>query len=300
MIRLQGAYTALITPFDDDTSGVDYDRLAQNINHQSIAGVTGVVPCGTTGETPTLSADEYRRVVRHTIETAKPLGLTVIAGAGSNNTAHAIELHKFVADSGADAALHVTPYYNKPPQEGLYRHFMAVADACDLPIVMYNIPGRTAVALDIDTIARLAEHPNIVAIKEATGSLDLAARIADRTDLAILSGDDPLTLPLATVGATGVISVLSNLLPDRVAALCNAFLSGGWETARDINRELLPLARALLKLDTNPIPIKTAMQLVGRDTGALRLPLCRADVGTVEQLRDILALHNLEPAEITA
>jgi 4-hydroxy-tetrahydrodipicolinate synthase len=299
MGELHGAYTALITPFSEDGERIDYDRLRRNIDEQSIAGMSGVVPCGTTGETPTLSDSEYRGVIEQTVAHAKPLGLTVIPGAGSNNTAHAIELHRFVEEIGADAALHVTPYYNKPSQEGLYRHFMAIADAADLPIVLYNIPGRTSVMLTIETLERLAAHRNIVAVKEATGSIDLAAQIVERTDLTVLSGDDPLTLALATVGARGVISVLGNLLPGKVAALVEAILCNRWDEAKRLNAELLPLARALLKLDTNPVPIKTAMEIAGRDTGALRLPHCRASDAVIERLNAMLSAYHV-PSHVSA
>jgi 4-hydroxy-tetrahydrodipicolinate synthase len=299
MTDFTGSFTALITPFTEDGSAVDLDRFATNINHQSIAGVSGIVPCGTTGETPTLSAREYRAVVEKAIEVGKPIGLTVIPGAGSNSTAHAIEQHRFACEIGAHAALHVAPYYNKPSQEGLYRHFMAIADSCDLPIVVYNIPGRTSVLITIETLERLAAHPNIVAVKEATGSLDLARQIIERTDLTVLSGDDPLTLPLASLGGSGVISVIGNILPDRVAAFCNAFLGGDWPKAREINDDLLPLARALLKLDTNPIPVKTAMKLLGRDSGAFRLPLCEPAESVVEALRGLLSPYDL-PVESMA
>ena len=300
MIDLDGAFTALITPFIEDDDAVDLKRLSRNVNAQSLAGVRGVVPCGTTGETPTLSDEEYRRVIETTIDAARPLGLAVIAGAGCNNTARAVERHRFVHDAGADAALHVTPYYNKPSQKGLYWHFMTIADACDLPVVLYNIPGRTNVTLSIDTIRRLAAHPNIVAVKDATGSLDLTWQITHSTDLVVLSGDDPLTLPLAINGASGVISVLSNLLPDRVASMCEAFLDGEWDRARQINDALMPLARALLTLDTNPVPIKTALKLAGRDTGALRPPLQPPDENVIEALRELLGAYDLETLEVNA
>ncbi len=275
--RLQGAHTALVTPFTADGSAIDFDRLVEHIRFQSAGGVTGVVPCGTTGEAPTLPDAEHRSVIERTVEAAGAEGLSVIAGAGSNDTAHAVSLHRFAHDAGADAALHVCPYYNKPTQEGLYRHFSTVADACDLPVVLYNIPGRTGVGLTADTIARLAAHPNISAIKEATGSLDLASEIVVRTELTLLSGDDSLTLPLAAVGATGVISVVSNLVPDRIAALCQAVLADEWPRARQLHRELFGLCRGLLSVAVNPIPVKAAMALLGRDTGAVRLPLVAAD-----------------------
>jgi 4-hydroxy-tetrahydrodipicolinate synthase len=280
MNTLQGAYTALVTPFTADGDSVDLERLIENIRDQAVGGASGVVPCGTTGEAPTLGADEHRGIVERTIEAAAGHGLQVIAGAGSNCTAHAVELHRFACAAGADAALHVSPYYNKPTQEGLYRHFCTIADSCELPIVLYNIPGRTNVTLSADTIERLAAHANIDAIKEATGSLDLASEILLRTDLVLLSGDDSLTLPLASVGGRGVISVVGNLVPDQVAGLCAAFLGGDWRAARALHRKLFGLSRGLLSLATNPIPIKTALCLLGRDSGALRLPLTAADDAT--------------------
>jgi 4-hydroxy-tetrahydrodipicolinate synthase len=293
MTTFQGAYTALVTPFTADGEAVDLQRLADNIRHQAAGGVAGVVPCGTTGEAPTLSDDEHRLVVEKTLEVAGPLGLAVIAGAGSNNTEHAIGLHRFAHAAGADAALHVAPYYNKPTQEGLYRHFGAIADSCGLPVVLYNIPGRTNVTLTAETIQRLAAHPNVQAIKEATGSLDLASEILLRTDLVLLSGDDSLTLPLASVGGRGVISVVANLVPDRVAGLCGAFLAGDWGGALQVHRELFPLARGLLSLATNPIPVKAALEILGQDSGALRLPLCAPDDGTKRAIADLLAAAGL-------
>ena len=294
MTDFEGAYTALVTPFSADGSAVDVDRLAESVRRQAAAGIAGVVPCGTTGEAPTLTGDEHRRVVETTIEAASATPMQVIAGAGSNSTRRAVELHRFAELAGADAALHVTPYYNKPTQEGLYRHFSTVADSGDLPVVLYNIPRRTAVALTADTIERLARHPNIRAIKEASGSLDLAGEIGLRTGLVLLSGDDSLTLPLASVGGRGVISVVSNLVPDKVAALCAALLDGDWAGALHMHRELLPLSRGLLSLATNPIPIKTALEIAGRDSGTLRLPLVAADRPlreAVAQLLETTALH---------
>lgn len=288
-----GAYTALVTPFTADGSTVDLARLTEHIQFQAEGGVTGVVPCGTTGESPTLCDEEHRAVVETTIEVAHSLGLKVIAGAGSNSTAHAIELHRFAKSAGADAALQVNPYYNKPSQEGLYRHFMAIADSCDLPICLYNIPGRSAVTLLPETVERLAKHPNIRAMKEATGSLDSASEVTARTNLALLSGDDSLTLPMASVGAVGVVSVVSNIVPDRVAALCHAYNNNRWEEARRIHFELLPLSRGLLTLDTNPVPIKAAMEKLGRDTGALRLPMCRASKSVMETIERLLHQQNL-------
>jgi len=292
-----GAFTALVTPFNEDGTHIDYAQLESNIRAQHEGGITGIVPCGTTGESPTLTESEHHSVIEKAIEVGKPLELLVIAGAGSNNTAHAIELHRFAHQAGADASLQVNPYYNKPSQEGLYRHFAAIADSCDLPIVLYNIPGRTSVCLSPETIERLGRHPNIVAIKDATGGLDHAVETVRRTDLTILSGDDPLTLPMAAIGGRGVISVLSNIVPDRVAALCRAFLAGDWETARAVHDDLHPLAKGLLSLDTNPVPVKTALKRLGRDTGAVRLPLVPADDAVRLQVEKLISAANLPRAE---
>lgn len=289
MIDLHGVFTALVTPFSPDGASVDWQRLAANIERQAIAGVRGVVPCGTTGETPTLSAHEYRGVVDRTIAHAATRDLIVIAGAGSNSTSHAVELHRHVHASGAHAALHVTPYYNKPSSKGVERHFLTIADACDLPVMLYHVPGRTGVRMSFETIHRLALHPNIQAIKEASGDVTLAARLARETDLAVLSGDDPLTLPLLATGAVGVVSVVANLYPDRVAALVAAWMDGHIDAASDISSELAPLSEALLTLDTNPVPVKTALSMLGFDTGAVRLPLCPSDAAVRERLDTLLA-----------
>jgi 4-hydroxy-tetrahydrodipicolinate synthase len=268
---LQGTFTAMITPFNQGQ--VDYDRLKANVAFQIEQGIDGLVPTGTTGESPTLSHAEHRQVIEQVVAAAAGR-VKVIAGTGSNSTSEALELTAHAQSVGADAALMVNPYYNKPSQEGLYRHFMTIADQVDLPIVLYNIPGRTGITMTPQTVARLAEHDNIVAIKEATGSLDIASEIASLCDITIISGDDSLTLPLMAVGAKGVISVLTNLLPARVKVLVNAALSGDFEQAREHHLQLFPLFKACLTLATNPITIKTAMALAGKDTGELRLPLC--------------------------
>lgn len=293
MIQFRGVYTAIVTPFSADAASIDFPRLAEQIRFQASGGVSGIVPCGTTGESPTLSDKEHRTVVEKAIEVGKPLGLAIIAGAGSNNTEHAIHLHRFAQSAGADAALQVNPYYNKPSQEGLYRHFMSIADSCDLPIVLYNIPGRSGVAINAATLERLAAHPNIQAVKEATGSLDSASDVVHRTDLALLSGDDSLTLPMGAVGAVGVVSVVSNIVPAQLVAMCEAFLAGDWSTARRIHFELYPLFRGLLSLDTNPIPVKAAMEVLSRDTGMLRLPMCRASAPAIGTIRELLEKQGL-------
>lgn len=286
-MNFAGCYTAIVTPFGRDGQ-VDLARLRQHIEFQAAGGVAGVVPCGTTGESPTLSDAEWERIVAATVETARPLGLAVIAGTGSNSTHHAVELQKRAAALGADAGLSVNPYYNKPGQEGLRRHFLAVADAADLPVVLYNIPGRTGVALAPETIARLADHRNIAAVKEATGSMDSASAIAALCGITILSGDDSMTLPFASVGARGVVSVVSNILPQKVQALCDACNGGQWDKARELHLQLFDVCRGLLSLETNPIPIKTAMRLLGRDTGTLRLPMTEGSESTVAAVRALL------------
>ena len=269
----RGAMTALITPFS--AGQVDEDRLRQNVTFQIDKGIDGLVPCGTTGESPTLSHLEHDRVVAVTVEAAAGR-VPVIAGTGSNSTTEALQLTQHAKAAGANGSLQVNPYYNKPTQEGLYRHFMTIADSGGLPIVLYNIPGRTGVSLSQDTIERLAEHEQIVAIKAATGSIDdvteTVARCGDK--IAVLSGDDSMTLPLIACGGVGVISVVSNLLPDRVQQMCAAALAGDYGTARSMHLELFGLFKGMLSLETNPIPIKAAMQLTGMDSGELRMPMC--------------------------
>jgi 4-hydroxy-tetrahydrodipicolinate synthase len=298
-MQFQGAWTALITPFTDDGASVDLERLKAAVARQAQGGVVGVVPCGTTGEAPTLGDDEHHALVQATVEAGHPLGLLVMAGTGSNDTAHAVDRHRMARRLGADASLQVTPYYNKPSQEGLYRHFMTLADSCDLPIVLYNIPSRTSVNLEIDTILRLATHPNIRAIKEASGNISQAAELARRTDLVVLSGDDPMTLPLSAVGAQGVVSVVANLLPRPVAALCNACSRGALDEARDIHEALMPLAHGLLCLDTNPVPVKTALARLGLDSGALRLPLCPPSAAVQQRIDALLGSHGMTPVAAT-
>lgn len=285
-----GAITAMVTPFRDGQ--IDEARLRANVDAQIEAGISGLVPCGTTGESPTLSHEEHDRVVEIVVEQAAGR-VPVIAGAGSNSTTEALRLTRHAKECGATATLQVTGYYNKPSQEGMYRHFMALADQVDLPIVLYNIPGRCVVGLEAETIARLAEHPNIVAVKEATGSLELASDIASLCDLAIISGDDALTLPLMSIGGRGVISVLSNLLPDRMAALCAAGLAGDFTEALAIHRAVFPLCKACLKLAVNPVTIKTALELVGRDTGEVRLPLVEMPDANRAKLESLLREQGL-------
>lgn len=285
MIDIHGAYTAMITPFA--RGGVDVARLQANVAFQIEQGIDGLVPVGTTGESPTLSHEEHRLVIEKVVEAAGGK-VPVVAGTGSNATAEALELTKHACKVGAAAALMVNPYYNKPTQEGLYRHFATIADAVDLPIVLYNIPGRTGITMAPATVARLADkHQNIVAIKEATGSLDIASEIASLCDITLISGDDSLTLPLMSIGGKGVISVLSNLMPAKVKALTAAALAGDFAQARRLHLALFPVCKAMF-IETNPIPIKTAMMLKGLDSGELRLPLCDMAPAAKTQLETTL------------
>ncbi len=291
----QGVMTAMVTPFAGGR--VDEQRLAANVGFQIEQGVDGLVPVGTTGESPTLSHEEHDRVIERVVEAADGR-VPVIAGTGSNATREALRLTEHARSAGASASLQVVPYYNKPTQEGLYRHFMTLADRVDLPMVLYNIPGRCGVAMTVDTVVRLAAHPNIVAIKEATGSMDVASEIAARCDLTILSGDDSLTLPMIAVGGRGVISVLSNLLPARVKAMVDAALAGRTDEARRLHLELFPLCKAMF-LETNPIPIKTAMAVCGMDSGELRPPLCEMSPDHSAALEATLKKHGVwEPATV--
>ncbi len=280
-----GAITALVSPFRHNE--LDEQRLKDNVNFQIDQGIEGLVPCGTTGESPTLSHEEHERVIDLVVEAAAGR-VPVIAGAGSNSTTEALRLTRHAKAAGADATLQVTGYYNKPSQEGMYRHFMTIADSVDLPVVLYNIPGRCVVGMTPQTIARLAEHPNIVAVKEATGSLDAASEIRQLCDITIVSGDDSLTLPLMSVGASGVISVLANLMPARVRALTDAATKGDLAEARKVHAELFALCSACLKLAVNPVPIKTAMAYAGMDSGEVRLPLVEMDKAGRDQLHGLL------------
>ncbi|HEY0008706.1 MAG TPA: 4-hydroxy-tetrahydrodipicolinate synthase [Tepidisphaeraceae bacterium] len=264
--------TALVTPFRDGQ--LDEARLKAQLERQIAGGISGIIPVGTTGESPTLSFAEHERVIQIAVEVSAGRA-KVIAGTGANATAEALELHKFAKAVGADAALSVNPYYNKPSQEGLYRHFMTLSDEVDLPIVLYNIPGRTGITMTPATVARLHKAGHFPCIKEATGSLDLATEIRTLCDIAIISGDDSLTLPLMSIGATGVISVLSNLLPRKVSDMVAAFARGDLAAATKIHLEVFPLTKALF-LDGNPAGVKYAMHLSGLDSGELRLPLVEA------------------------
>ncbi len=274
MTTFKGAYTALVTPFTADGSAVDIERLAESIRHQAAGGITGVVPCGTTGEAPTLTDQEHRAVVEKAVELASAEGLQVIAGAGSNNTEHAIHLHRFAQAAGADAALHVSPYYNKPTQEGLYRHFKAIHDAVDLPLVIYNIPGRSVVDMSVETMARLALLPNIVGVKDASNDpvRPLKTRIACGPDFVQLSGEDPSVLALLANGGHGCISVTGNVAPRQCAEMHNAWAADDHAAALAIQQRLQPLHEALF-MEASPSAVKYAASLLDLCSPAVRLPL---------------------------
>jgi 4-hydroxy-tetrahydrodipicolinate synthase len=266
----EGAYTAIVTPFQDGK--VHVDTLKKLVERQIENGISGIVPCGTTGESPTLSHEEHHQVVESTIRFAAGR-VKVIAGSGSNSTSEAVELTEHAREAGADAALVITPYYNKPTQQGLYLHFKKVAESVDIPIVLYNVPGRTGVNLEVDTIVRLADIPNIVAVKEASGSLIKVARIVSRTRLKVLSGEDPLTFPIMAIGGHGVISVTANVAPQRVATMVQCALQGDHPGALELHHRLFDLSSKLF-LETNPIPVKAALSMMGLVKDELRLPLC--------------------------
>jgi 4-hydroxy-tetrahydrodipicolinate synthase len=286
-----GVTVALVTPFRNGE--IDWDELGRLVDWHCEQGTDALAPCGTTGESPTLTHDENERVVAFVCERAG--GRTkVMAGTGSNSTAEAIRMTKAARAAGADGTLQVGPYYNKPTQEGFFRHFAAIAEATDLPVVVYNIPGRTGSEIAAETIARLAEAcPTVVAVKEATGKLDMASQIASLCDVTILSGDDSLTLPIMSVGGKGVVSVVGNLVPRDMMALVRAAAAGNFAEALGWHRKLFPLCRDLLGVATNPIPVKTAMKLLGRGTGELRLPLCPLDDAGEARIRSTLVNYGL-------
>ncbi len=290
--RFAGLSVAIVTPFRD--GAVDMARLREQVDFQVQAGTTCICPVGTTGESPTLSHDEHERVIAESVQAAAGR-LLVMPGTGSNSTAEAVRLTKFAAKAGADAALVVGPYYNRPTQEGIYQHFKALAESVDIPICVYNIPARTGRNIEPETIIRLAELPGIALVKEATASLDQASQVLAATDLTLLSGDDSMTLPLLAIGGRGVISVVGNLVPGDMKTLCDAFEAGDLATAQAMHLKLFTLCRDLLGLASNPIPIKAALAMVGRDTGEVRLPLVPLEAPLAAKLRQVIAAYGLEP-----
>ena len=285
-----GLSVAVVTPFKGDE--VDYDAFRAQIEFQIDAGTNCICPVGTTGESPTLTHPEHERVINFVCETANKR-IKVMPGVGSNSTAEALRLTKVAEAAGADAALQVAPYYNKPTQEGFYQHFKRIAEESGLPQCIYNIPGRTGKNVEPETIIRLAEIENITMVKEATGSLDQASTILGATNLTVLSGDDSLTLPLMAVGARGIISVVGNIVPRDMIALCDAVDRGDLVQALQWHRKLFQLCRDMLGLSTNPIPLKAAMKMLGRDTGEMRLPMTPLEPGQEASLRKTLTAYGL-------
>jgi 4-hydroxy-tetrahydrodipicolinate synthase len=289
---LRGSMVALVTPFKN--GAVDESALKQLIDRQIASKTAALVPCGTTGESATLSHEEHEHVIELTIQSARGR-VPVIAGTGSNNTQEAIRLTEHAKRAGADAALIISPYYNKPTQEGLYRHFRAIADAVDIPIVLYNIQSRTAVNIEPETFKRLVDDcPNIVAVKEASGSLEQMSQIRRLTEgrLTLISGDDALTLPVLAIGGVGVISVVANLVPRDVADMIDGFAAGKQAEALALHEKLLPLVKALF-IETNPIPVKAALALLGLADPAVRLPLCSLSAGAEAKLKQALRDYGL-------
>ncbi len=285
-----GVSVALITPFRNNE--LDVEALRAQIDFQVQAGTTCICPVGTTGESPTLSHSEHDRVISEVVQAAAGR-IKVMAGTGSNSTAEALRLTRWAAHEGADAALLVAPYYNKPTQQGFYEHYRTIAEDVDIPLCVYNIPGRTGKNIEPDTIARLGELRNITMVKEATGSLDQASQLVATTDLTILSGDDSLTLPLLAIGAEGVISVVGNIVPRDMIELVQAYREGRAADAQQAHLRLFPLCRDMLGLATNPIPIKAAMKMLGRDSGELRLPMTPLDETGNAALRKTLQHYGL-------
>ena len=285
----EGAYTAIVTPFNRN-GAVDYDRLRDVVERQVAGGIDGVVPVGTTGESPTLDMAEHVRVIEVTIEAARKR-IRVIAGTGGNATSEALELTREAKRAGADGTLQVTPYYNRPSQEGLVRHFSAVADL-GLPVVLYNVPGRTSCEIAVETVVRLAKHPKIVCIKEAGGSTKRVTQIVEQCPITVVSGDDNLTLAMMIGGAKGVISVASNIIPGPVTKMVHAALAGNWVEAQALHLKYHRLFCDLF-VDTNPVPVKAAMAMMGMVEEVYRLPLCEMSAANRRTLTETLTAAGL-------
>jgi 4-hydroxy-tetrahydrodipicolinate synthase len=287
----KGVFVAIVTPFKNGK--IDEEALRGLIDFQITGGVDGIVPCGTTGESATLNHEEHDQVIRIAVDACKGKA-SVLAGTGSNSTQEAIQLSRNAKNAGADGLLQITPYYNKPNQEGLYHHFSSIADAVDLPIVLYNVPSRTSVNMVPETVVRLAKIEKIVGIKEASGSLQAISKIIDNCgkDFTVLSGDDPLLWPILAIGGKGVISVTANILPAKVAALCKAAAIGDIAGARSLHYELMDINDSLF-IDTNPIPVKAALHLMGKIENELRGPLIKLSKDTLERLKKAMACHGL-------
>ena len=288
--QFAGLTVAIVTPFKGGQ--VDEAALRKTVDWHVAQGTNGLCPVGTTGECPTLTTIEHERVIAVVCEHAAGR-IKVMAGTGSNSTAEAIELTRFAKAVGADGAMMVAPYYNKPTAEGFYQHYLAVAEAVEIPIILYNIPGRTAKNMEPDVVARIAEIPTVVAIKEATGSMDQASQTLALTNLTVLSGDDSLTLPLLSMGGSGIVSVVGNIVPGDMLQLLKAWNAGDIAEAQRWHHKLFTLCRDMLGIATNPIPVKVAMRLLGRDTGDLRLPLTALSDSEEARLRKTLVAYGL-------
>ncbi|MDY6764993.1 MAG: 4-hydroxy-tetrahydrodipicolinate synthase [Halobacteria archaeon] len=288
----EGVFPAIVTPFDSDGE-VDYDTLIENVERLEDGGVDGIVPCGSTGESATLTHEEHKDVVEAVVENATT---PVIAGTGSNSTHEALDLTKHADETGADGALLISPYYNKPNPSGLRKHYERIADEVDIPLVLYNVPSRTGQNMPVDVVVQLAEHPNIAAIKEASGDINQIGEICRRTrdmEFDVVSGDDAITLPLISVGGTGVISVVGNIFPEGMNEIVQAALDGDYEKAREVHQELLPVMDAMF-LETNPIPVKKSMEIMGYCDSRLRLPLDDMSDENLEKLRRVLQSYQAE------
>ncbi|MCL2000605.1 MAG: 4-hydroxy-tetrahydrodipicolinate synthase [Planctomycetes bacterium] len=271
-MRFSGSYVAIVTPWNKDLSGIDFGVLEELIEWQITSGTDGILPAGTTGESPTLSHEEHEELIVRTVKLAAGRA-KVVAGAGSNSTAESISLAKAAKAAGADAIMSVTPYYNRPTQEGLVRHFSTVAENCDLPTMIYNIPSRTGVTMLSESIARVnRDFPHVSAVKEATGNIDNATQLVSLTDMDILSGDDSLTLPIMSVGGKGVVSVIANIAPAETKRMVTAALADDYAKAREWHHKLYPIMKECF-IETNPGPVKTALRLMGRAGGRMRLPM---------------------------
>jgi 4-hydroxy-tetrahydrodipicolinate synthase len=288
--QFAGLTVAIVTPFKNGK--VDEVALKNMIDWQVSQGTNGICPVGTTGECPTLSTEEHERVIAIACEHAAGR-IKVMAGTGSNSTSEAIKLTRFAKSAGADGAMMVSPYYNKPTGEGFYQHYRTVAEAVDIPIILYNIPGRTAKNMEPDVVARIAEIPTVVAIKEATGSMDQASQTLALTNLTVLSGDDSLTLPILAMGGSGIVSVVGNIVPGDMLQLLKAFKAGNLAEAQRCHFKLFSLCRDMLGIATNPIPVKIAMKMLGRDSGELRLPLTPLSAAEEDRLRKTLVAYGL-------
>ncbi|UCD54800.1 MAG: 4-hydroxy-tetrahydrodipicolinate synthase [Candidatus Omnitrophota bacterium] len=283
----EGSFVAIVTPFKNGK--IDEKKFKELIEFQIKNGTSGIVPAGCTGESATLTHQEQKRLMKLTCEIVNKR-VPVVAGAGSNSTEEAIDLTKYAKRAGCNGVLSITPYYNKPTPEGQYRHYKAIAKSVDIPIMVYNVPSRTGISLKPETVARLSGIDGIVAIKEASGSLDQVSSILSLCDITVLSGDDSLTLPMMAVGAKGVVSVVANIVPKEVHDMVSAFLQGDTGKARELHYRVLPLSKAMF-IETNPIPVKTSMKALKRLNGELRLPLCEMEKENEAKLKKVLKAY---------